>query len=74
MKVLTAKQKETFSKALINDGVPVRFMKSGQVYNILTGDFTKGGNIISQQVYWNFTKETSKEIAELTGTKAIFSK
>lgn len=74
MKTLNKQQIDHFTSKMINNGNPVRFQDNGQAVNVITGDKQpKGINIIHQHVYWNFDKKTAKEIAKITGTKAIFS-
>ena len=75
MKTLNKQQIDHFVSKMTDKGIPVRFQANGQTVNVITGDKQpKGINIIHQQVYWNFDRETAKEIAKLTDTKAIFSK
>ena len=74
MKTLTKKQIDEYSKRLVENGIPTRFMEGGQACNIITGDKSrKGTNVINQKAYWNLPKELALEIAEVTGTKAVFS-
>ena len=73
-KKLTYEQLEEVSKEMVQNGVPVRFLHEGRCLVITTGELmTKGINVIYQEVYWNFTKETSKKIAKWLEVKAIFS-
>ena len=74
MKPLTTAEIALFRSKLVKNGVPVRFQENGQTCNLETGEKQpKGINVIHQLVYWNFTKEDAKTIAELTGTKPVFS-
>jgi hypothetical protein len=76
MTSLTQEQIDKIKPRLVpfKDGVPVRFFFNGQTCNIETGaKQRKGINVIHQFIYWNFTKEVAKEIAEMTGTKPVFS-
>jgi hypothetical protein len=74
MPKLTYEQINEVTKELVDDGVPVRFMHNGCSLVITTGETTsRGCNVIHQQVYWNFTKETSKKIAKWLKVKAVFS-
>ena len=74
-KKLTKKQEAEVIREMVKVGVPVRFMIGGQVLNILTGELQpKGGNVMHNWVFWNFTKETSKKIAKWLGAKPVFSK
>ena len=75
MRPLTNEEIALFKSKLVKNGVPVRFLFNGQACEIETGRMcSKGSNVIYHPVYWNFDKETAKEIAKLTGTKAVFSK
>lgn len=75
MTPLTKKQILHFAKRLTREGTPVRFQEGGQTVNIVTGEKQpKGINVIHQLTYWNFDRETAREIAKATGTKAVFSK
>jgi hypothetical protein len=70
---LTKEQQKRIKPLLIPNGVPVRFQEDGQTCDIVTGQKQKKGiTVIYQLVYWHFTKELAKEIAKLTGTKAVF--
>lgn len=76
-RVLTDAEIEEITKEMVpfTEGVPVRFMHEGRNFNVTTGHLQKKGiNVIHQTFYWRFTRETAKKIAELTGTKADFSK
>lgn len=74
MRTLTQTEREEICKKLVKNGVPVRFQEDGQTVDIVTGEKnSKGCNIMYQRVYWNFTRETAKEVATLTGTKPVFS-
>ncbi len=74
MKKLNKKQISEIKSEIIETGVPVRFMDNGKSLDILSGDTTKRGtNIMYQIVYWKFSKETSKKIANWLGVKVIFS-
>ena len=56
------------------DAAIVRFQVQGQTLNICSGELQpKGINVMHQQVYWNFTKETAKKIAGWLGAKCVFS-
>ena len=67
-------QEQIDALRLVPNGTPVRFQENGQTCNISTGEkLPKGVNVMYQQVYWRFTRETALEIAKLTGTKAVFS-
>ena len=71
---LTQEQIDQIKPQLVRNGIPVRFQDAGQTCNIETGaKQRKGINVIHQLVYWNFTKEVAKQIAEWTQTKPIFS-
>ncbi len=56
-------------------GVPVRFQIGGQtICNLATGELQpKGINVLYQQVYWGFTKQTALMIAGWLGAKPVFS-
>lgn len=76
MTPLTQEQIDTIKPKLVpsKEATPVRFQFNGQTCNIESGQMQrKGINVIHQLVYWNFTKEVAKEVAGMTGTKAIFS-
>ena len=74
MPKLTKSQIEEIKSEMVEHGVPVRFMYNGCSLIITTGETTsRGCNIMNQQVYWNFTKETSKKIAKWLKVKAVFS-
>ena len=76
MTPLTQEQIDKIKPKLVpsQQATPVRFQFSGQTCNIESGQMQrKGINVIHQLVYWNFTKEVAKEVAEMTGTKAVFS-
>lgn len=63
-----------FKAALVNPGVPVRFLHNGGALNIMTGHVQpRGINVIYQRVYWNFSRETALEIAKLLNVRAVFS-
>lgn len=73
---LTDEQKEFFKKNMVpfKEATPVRFMKDGRATNPITGfQNEKGINVIYQRVYWNFKRETAKEIAALIGARCEFS-
>ena len=73
MKKLTEDQIEYFKKKMVPKGVPIRFLQNGQNLDVITGELMpKGINIMHQIVYWNFDKETGKEIANLLGVNAYF--
>jgi hypothetical protein len=72
--MLTETQIAEVRSEMVKDGTPVRFQINGQTLNLTTGELQpKGINVLYQLVYWNFTKETSKKIAEWTGSKPVFS-
>jgi hypothetical protein len=72
---LTSDQIAEIKGEMIKSGVPVRFMKGGGSLNIETGQTTpRGANVMHQIVYWNFTKETAKKIADWLGARASFDK
>ncbi len=72
---LTPAQIDEIKGEMVNSGVPVRFMKGGGSLNIETGQTTpRGANVMHQIVYWNFTKETAKKIADWLGARASFDK
>lgn len=74
MPKLTKSQLDELLREQVDHGVPVRFMHNGCSLVITTGETTsKGCNVMHQQVYWRFTKETSKKIAKWLGVKAVFS-
>lgn len=74
MRALTAEEISAIKPKLVRNGVPVRFMHEGCACNIETGaKQPKGINVIYQWHWWNFTREVAKEVAQLTGTKPIFS-
>lgn len=75
MPKLNQDQINEIKSELTNEGnVPVRFMYRGQSLQITTGELCpKGINIMNQIVYWNFTKETAKKIANWLDCKAVFS-
>jgi hypothetical protein len=74
MPKLSKSQIDEVKAEQVPNGVPVRFMHNGCSLIITTGETTsKGCNVMYQQVYWNFTKETSKKIAKWLGVKAVFS-
>jgi hypothetical protein len=74
MTPLNQEQIQEIQKEMVKDGVPVRFMYGGESRNILSGQGSgKHINIIHQRVYWNFTKETARKIADWTGTRPEFS-
>ena len=73
MPKLTKSQIEEVKSEMVEHGVPVRFMYNGCSLIITTGETTeKYINVIHQQFYWRFTKETSKKIAKWLGVKAVF--
>jgi len=72
---LTSDQIAEVKGEMVKSGVPVRFMKGGGSLNIETGKTTpKGTNVMHQIVYWNFSKETAKKIADWLGARASFDK
>ena len=74
MPKLTMRQIEEVKQEQVPNGVPVRFMHNGCSLIVTTGETTsKGCNVMYQQVYWSFSKETSKKIAKWLGVKAVFS-
>ena len=71
---LSKEQIDVLKKETVKNGVPVRFLVGGAAIDIITGEtFKKGMNVMYQPVYWNFTKETAKKVAEMLGAKAVFS-
>jgi hypothetical protein len=71
---LTEDQVAHFKSALVKPGTPVRFLHNGGALNIITGHVQpRGINVIYQQVYWNFARETALEIARLLNVSAVFS-
>jgi len=59
---------------MVQNGVPVRFMRNGASLDIVTGETVKkGANVMHQIVYWSFTKATANKIAKWLGVKAAFS-
>lgn len=74
MRALTPEEIAEIKLEMVQKGRPVRFQDGGQTISITTGEKQpKGINVIHQIHYWNFTEETSKKIAALTGTKPVFS-
>ena len=74
MPKLTKSQIDEIRVEQVKNGVPVRFMHNGCSLIITTGETTsKGCNVMHQQVYWNFSKETSKKIAKWLGVRTVFS-
>lgn len=70
---LTETQVAYFRAALIKSGVPVRFLYDGGALNIETGHVQpRGINVIYQRVYWNFTRQTAREIAKTLNVRAVF--
>jgi len=70
---LTTEQIAELKKEVIKEGHPVRFLHNGQAIDITTGEAAgKNTNILYHPVYWNFTKETSKKIAQWLGVKPVF--
>ena len=70
---LTPEQLAEIKKEMIKTGHPVRFLYNGQALDITTGNLaSKGSNVMYHPVYWNFTKETSKKIANWLGVKPAF--
>jgi hypothetical protein len=56
------------------EATPVRFLKNGRCLILESGELMKAGiNVIHQQVYWNFTRETAKKIATWLDCKPVFS-
>jgi hypothetical protein len=71
---LTDEQVKHFKSLMIPNGQPVRFMYEGCALNIISGQMQKKSiNIIYQRCYWNFSHDTSLEIAKVLGVKAVFS-
>ena len=71
---LTEDQVAHFKAALVKPGIPVRFLHKGGALNIITGNVQpRGINVIYQQFYWNFARETALEIAKLLNVRAVFS-
>ena len=71
---LTEEQIAHYQAALVNPGIPVRFLHNGGALNIITGQVQpRGINVIYQRVYWNFSRETASEIAKILGVRAVFS-
>jgi len=71
---LTDEQIDEVKAEMVRNGVPVRFLKGGRSMNIETGELGKRGtNIMYHVVYWNFTRDTAKKIADWLGAKAVFS-
>jgi hypothetical protein len=73
---LTPEDVMYFKGLMVSHGIPVRFLYRGQCLNILTGELQKKGiNVIFQRHYWNFTRETAKEIVLRLGqdVRAVFS-
>jgi hypothetical protein len=71
---LSKAQIDEIKKEMVKDGVPVRFLKNGLAFDILSGvPVSKGSSIMYHPVYWNFTKDTAKKIADWLGAKAVFS-
>ena len=74
MPKLTKSQIDEIRVEQVKNGVPVRFMHNGCSLIITTGETTsKGCNVMHQQVYWSFSKETSKKIAKWLGVRTVFS-
>jgi hypothetical protein len=72
--MLTPEQIEEVKREMIPNGVPVRFLINGCATNIVTGEQSpKGTNVIHHVVYWAFTRETAKKIADWIGAKPVFS-
>lgn len=72
---LTPEQIAEVKKEMVSKGVPVRFMSGGGSLDIVSGKVSaKGTNVMHQIVYWNFTKETAKKIAQWLGARASFDK
>lgn len=74
MRVLTEKEIKEITEEMVSDGCPVRFFDDGQSVSIIAEGIKspKGCNVINQIFYWNFTRETARKIAELTGTRPYF--
>lgn len=71
--MLTQEQKDELQEEMVKNGEPVRFLKDGCNLNLSTGQtMRKGVNVVHQIVYWNFTRETAKKIADWLGVKAVF--
>jgi hypothetical protein len=72
---LTDEQVDKYVAQMVKNGVPVRFLYNGQALSIQSGELApKGSNVMYHPVYWNFTRETAKEIAEDLGVRAVFDK
>lgn len=57
------------------EATPVRFLMDGRAVKLETGELaSKGSNVMYHPVYWNFTRNTAKKVAEWTKTKVVFSK
>ena len=55
-------------------GTPCRFLMDGRAVKLETGELaSKGSNVMYHPVYWNFTRDTAKKVAEWTKTKVVFS-
>lgn len=53
---------------------PVRFMKDGVAFDIITGvPDKKGCSVINQRCYWHFKKSTAIKIAKWLECRAVFS-
>ena len=75
MNKLTESQIEEIKLEETNKCIPVRFMADGVAYWITTGNHSeKGENVIYHPVYWNFTRETARKVANPTNTTAVFDK
>ena len=72
---LTEDQIKEVQAEIVPSGVPVRFLSGGKAINIETGQqVARGSNILYHPVYWGFTKETAKKIADWLGVKVVFHK
>lgn len=71
---LTEERLTSYRARLVKDGVPCRFLFSGQAVDISNGHLcSKGSNVIYHPVYWNFDRATAKELATELGLKVVFS-
>lgn len=65
-RALNREERDRFSVGFVAFGDPVRFLWRGRDFNIVTGAFSDVREWVS------FTREAATEIAELTGTLAVF--
>jgi hypothetical protein len=73
---LTPEQAAEVRAELAPGGVPVRFLFHGQCLDIQTGALqSKGINVIHQNHYWGFSRETSNKVVKFLGNdvRAEFS-